>query len=119
MEPLDTIISSGVLAAGGSGILVVIGLFIRQLISNTTKNTTKNEAEIDILTMWRVERDALKALTEELQKERVELTIKLTVLQAQLSTVQQQLAQLVEDKKVLQEEVKHRPKECATCAFRP
>lgn len=115
MGSLDAIISSGVLATGGTGIIIIIGLFIRQLVSNTTKNAAKSSAEVDILTMWKQERDALKKLTEELQKERLELMIKLSLLQSQLQAVQDQLTTLVQDKQDLTEQVRSK---CDTCAFR-
>lgn len=118
MNALDSIVSSAILTTGGTGIIIMIGLFIRQLISNSTRYTAKTGAEVDILTMWKLERDALKTLTEELQKERIELMIKLSNLQQQLQSVQDQLNTLVEDKKNLLEEVKEKEKRCAECIFR-
>jgi predicted nuclease with TOPRIM domain len=118
MPTFETLISSGVLAGGGGGILVVIALFIRRLVSDTTKNTAKSSAEVDILAMWKMERDTLKKLTEELQSERLSLTSKLSAMEGQLKAVQVQLQTLIEDKKSLMIEVEEYNKKCYGCKNR-
>jgi seryl-tRNA synthetase len=118
MPTFETLISSGVLAGGGGGILVVIALFIRRLVSDTTKNTAKSSAEVDILAMWKMERDTLKKLTEELQSERLSLTSKLSAMEGQLKAVQVQLQTLIEDKKSLMIEVEEYNKKCYECKHR-
>lgn len=118
MNAFDTIINSGLMTAGGAGLLVLIGLFIRRVISNTSKETKLNSAEVDILNIWRAERDAFKKLTEELQKERLELTIKFAVVENQLKHVSEQLAILVEDKKKLQDEIAKQEQMCDICPYK-
>jgi predicted nuclease with TOPRIM domain len=118
MPTFETLISSGVLAGGGGGILVIIALFIRRLVSDTTKSTAKSSAEVDILAMWKMERDTLKKLTEELQAERLSLISKLSAMEGQLKAVQAQLQTLIEDKKGLMIEVEEYNKKCFECKYR-
>lgn len=122
MEPivvaLSSTLSNGIVLTGSAGVLAVVLVFIRKLINNSNKDATKSEAEVDILNLWKSERDALKALTEVLQKERTELLIKLSNLEHQLSAVQVQLASLLEDKKDLLERVEASERKCVGCKFR-
>lgn len=122
MEPivvaLSSTLSNGIVLTGSAGVLAVVLVFIRKLINNSNKDATKSEAEVDILNLWKSERDALKVLTEVLQKERTELLIKLSNLEHQLSAVQVQLASLLEDKKDLVERVEASERKCIECQFR-
>ena len=118
MFTFDTIFNGGLMVAGGSGLLVLIGLFIRRVISATAKDTSKNSAEVDILNIWKSERDAFKKLTEELQKERLELTIKFTIVENQLKHVQEQLAILIAEKSTLVQEIKLQEEKCDVCPFK-
>lgn len=118
MWSFDNLISNGLMATGGTGIIVLVGLFLRKLISSASRDIARSTAEVDILNMWKVERDTLRALTEELQKERIELMMKLSAVQVQLSAVQEQLSILVKDKKELVDELHNCQKRCESCAFK-
>ena len=116
--PWDSILSGTLLTTGGTGLVVIIALFIRKIIASTSRDAARSGAEVDILNMWKVERDMLKALTEELQRERVELMIKLSNVQQQLRLVQEQLSILVKDKKELVAELRDCEQRCLNCPHR-
>lgn len=115
---LSNTLSNGIVLTGSAGVLAVVLVFIRKLINNSNKDVSKSDAEVDILNLWKAERDAFKNLTEALQNERVELLLKLSKLEAQLSMVQTQLAALLDDKKLLLERVEASEKKCEGCKFK-